>query len=254
MGSWLSPAEARRLASALAAILGLLALAALLAFLVVPGLRYQADPDLGRQGGGARAGGLASGWLDPTEYPPTPRQVIPPMDPATIMAPTPALLARGRELYQRECVLCHGPEGRGDGVGGRALDPGPRDFTSPAGWKVNPHLDGIYLTLEKGIPGTGMASYRQLSRRDRMALAHFVQSLGRFQRGQGDPAARAALERQFATTGEVLPNRIPVRQAIAILCREYAAAHPAPKEAPAPAPAPASGRAPGAAPPPPVHP
>lgn len=62
-------------------------------------------------------------------------------------------------------------------------------------------------------------------------------------------AARAGLERQSATTGEVIPNRIPVRRAIAILCREYAAAHPganaAPPAVPAPIPAPAPAAAPG---------
>jgi len=36
---------------------------------------------------------------------------------------------RGRALYVHYCVLCHGPEGRGDGLNADALDSQPRDFT-----------------------------------------------------------------------------------------------------------------------------
>jgi mono/diheme cytochrome c family protein len=36
---------------------------------------------------------------------------------------------RGQALYDHYCVLCHGPEGRGDGLNADALDSQPRDFT-----------------------------------------------------------------------------------------------------------------------------
>jgi mono/diheme cytochrome c family protein len=219
IAAWVSPAEARRLASALLAVLAGIGLLALFGFLVVPGLRYQADPD--RAGGGW----LDPGWCDPTDCPPTKKQVIPPLDPATVMTATPALLARGRELYDRECATCHGPDGKGDGPGGRALNPRPRDFSSGQGWDNGPTLPGIYRTLEVGVPGSGMGSFSYLARRDRMALAHLVQSLGSFDHG-ADPAAEAALARRFAASGETIPNRIPVQLAVDLLCREYAAAHP----------------------------
>ena len=226
ISDFLAPAEARRLASALLAVLAAIALVALLGFLVVPGWRYQADPDRGGAGGplppGTGPGGAS--WLDPTDYPPMRKQVIPPLDPATVLAPTAELLARGRDLYRQECAVCHGAQGRGDGPGGLALKPRPRDFTARAGWTRNPGLDGIYQTLEEGIPGTGMASFSDLSRSDRMALAHVVQAFGGA--AAQDPAGLAALKRRLAATGETLPNRIPVREAIDHLCREYAAEHP----------------------------
>lgn len=223
---YLSPAEGRRLVSALMAVLGFIGLLALFGFLVVPGLRFQATPyrDLG--GGPVQAVQLETGWLDPTDYPPAPRRVIPPLDPKEVMTATPALLARGRDLFAQECASCHGPKGRGDGPGGLALNPKPQDFTSRQGWKNNFHVDGIYQTLERGIPGSGMASFNYLGRKDRMALVHYVQSLGAFDHGGGDPRAREALEHTFATSGETIPNRIPVRLAVDILCREYAAQHP----------------------------
>jgi hypothetical protein len=57
-----------------------------------------------------------------------------------------------------------------------------------------------------------------------MALAHVVQSLGAFDHGANDPKAMAALEKLFASAGEVIPNRIPVARAVDSLCREYAQA------------------------------
>jgi len=224
IGQYLSPAEARRLGSALLVVVGFILLAAVVGFLVVPSLRYQANPD---QAGLANPVPGETGWLDPTDYPPMQKQVIPPIDPKTVMTPSPALLAQGREVFDRECATCHGPEGKGDGPGGKALNPRPRNFTSKDGWKGNYRLDGIYKTLDLGIPGTAMGSFNYLGRKDRMALAHLVQSLGKFDHGS-DPAATAALEHLFSSSGETIPDRIPVRWAIDRLCREYAASHPSP--------------------------
>jgi len=38
--------------------------------------------------------------------------------------------AKGQEVYNTYCALCHGPTGLGDGVGAAALDPKPRDLSS----------------------------------------------------------------------------------------------------------------------------
>jgi hypothetical protein len=65
-----------------------------------------------------------------------------------------------------------------------------------------------------------MVSYNYLRKQDRMALAHFVQSLGTFDHGPSDPRARAELEQRFASQGEVIPNRIPVRAAMRRLVAE----------------------------------
>ena len=39
-------------------------------------------------------------------------------------------------------------------------------------------MPGIFKTLSEGIRGTSMASFDYLSKKDRMALVHYVQSLG----------------------------------------------------------------------------
>jgi mono/diheme cytochrome c family protein len=37
---------------------------------------------------------------------------------------------KGREIYQLNCLTCHGPDGKGHGPASAALDPKPRDFTT----------------------------------------------------------------------------------------------------------------------------
>jgi len=214
---YLSPAELRRLISALLVVLGFISLAALFGFIIVPGLRFQAltaeeSPVVAVQGD--------AGWLDPTEYPSATKEIIPPIDPKTVMTPNPELMARGKAVYAQSCATCHGPEGKGDGPGGKGLTPPPRNFTANAAWKNGTRLEDIYRTLEEGLKGSSMVSYNYLSKRDRMALAHVVQSLGSFEHTPSDPKALVTLEKLFASAGEVIPSRIPVGQAINHLLAE----------------------------------
>jgi mono/diheme cytochrome c family protein len=217
---YVSPDELKRLLSALLVVLGFIGLAALFGFIVVPGLRYQAHATEAPPVQGTQA---QTGWLDPTDYPAAPRQVIPPIDPSTVMTPNPDLMARGKSVYLQSCATCHGAEGRGDGPGSKGLNPKPRDFSQAAGWKNGPRIEDIYRTLEEGIKNSSMVAYKDLRRRDRMALVHLVQSLGTFPRTPSDPAALAALEKSFASAGEVIPNRIPLQAAIDKVIAEFPA-------------------------------
>lgn len=221
MDKFLSPAEFKRLMAALMVVIGFIFLMAFFGFTVVPGLRYQAHTT---QEAAVQPVQGETGWLDPTDYPAMAREVIPPIDPKTVMTPNAALMARGKAVYAQTCATCHGPEGKGDGPGGTGLTPKPRDFTAAGGWKNGSRLEAIYRTLEEGIKGSSMVSYKDLSKKDRMALAHVVQSLGAFDHGASDPKALAELEKLFASAGEVIPNRIPVGRAVDFLCREYAEA------------------------------
>jgi mono/diheme cytochrome c family protein len=228
LSDYLSPEELKRLASALLVVLGFIAIMAFFGFTVVPGLRYQAHTTSDAT---VQAVQGETGWLDPTDYPAQAREIIPPIDPKTVMTPNAPLMARGKALYAQTCATCHGPDGHGDGPGGKGLNPRPRNFTEKAAWKNGTHLEDIYKTLDEGIKGSSMVSYNYLSKKDRMALVHVVQSLGTFDHGANDPKAIANLEKLFASAGEVIPNRIPVARAVTALSREYAEAHPTPPPA-----------------------
>ncbi|MBI5240790.1 MAG: c-type cytochrome [Elusimicrobia bacterium] len=217
-----SPEELKRLGTVFMTVLVGLCVVALFEFIVVPSLRIANRPpsgaDIPQQG--------ATGWLDPTEYPAVRGYVVPPVDPKTVLTASPELVQRGQELYAKNCVQCHGPDGLGDGASALTMDPRPRNFSQAAGWKNGSGLVGIFKTLAGGIPGGGMAAFDFIRAKDRMALAHFVQSKAMFQRPPEDAAALAALAKTFASAGEVVSNKIPVSLAMKKLVEEYSAPKP----------------------------
>jgi len=100
-------------------------------------------------------------------------------------------LRRGETLYRSHgCIACHGPEGRGDGLLARALDPGPRDLSDPSGYRQGHSAEEISRTIGMGVLGPGvspMPSYPHLSRADKDALAAWVVTLQK--QGTGDVLA-----------------------------------------------------------------
>ena len=50
-------------------------------------------------------------------------------------------IARGRQLFQKNCAVCHGAEGRGDGVAAAALPQRPDDLSKLAPPPIFP--DGV---------------------------------------------------------------------------------------------------------------
>lgn len=86
------------------------------------------------------------------------------------------MVAHGGKVYSQNCAVCHGDKGAGDGAAGLALNPRPRNFIEGK-WTNGGDRAGIYEVLQKGIPGSSMASFAHLPPVDRWALVHFVRSL-----------------------------------------------------------------------------
>jgi high-affinity iron transporter len=89
---------------------------------------------------------------------------------------TPSL-ARGAQLYRRECTICHGETGLGDGPTGRVLRPPP---TSLAGGPLLSDATPLsfYLRITIGTAGTAMPAYEsRLPAADRWALALYSSTL-----------------------------------------------------------------------------
>jgi len=215
--------ELKRLLSSLLVFVGALVIAGLFAIIVAPGMRNANKPEAPTP---MSPVGGEPGWLDPTAFPPERGRLIPPVDPATLIAASPALTERGKTLFERDCLQCHGASGNGDGPAASTMNPRPRNFTSPDGWTNGYNLPAIYKTLSVGVPGTSMAPFDYLTKRDRMALAHYVQSLGAFTHDTAGPEATAALSKELAVPGERTPNRIPVSMAMAKLEEEFSSQPP----------------------------
>lgn len=220
--SWES--EAQGLFKRYAVPSGVLMTFVVFASIVVPAMMRERRPRLHE--GAEQPTALTPGWLDQAEAPAEKGRDLPPVDPATVMSPTPKLLARGQTLFKQNCTSCHGDTGHGDGPASATLNPRPRNFTQPGGWTRGYRITDIFETISHGVKGTGMNAFDFIAPADRMALVHYVRSLGSFDHGGEDPKATQALEDQFRSKGMHIPNRIPVSLAIKRMLAEQKAPPP----------------------------
>ena len=65
---------------------------------------------------------------------------------------------KGKVVFEKHCLVCHGPQGKGDGPTGKMLKPPPADFSSPASKKKS-EAD-LRQTIENGRPGTAMVPWK----------------------------------------------------------------------------------------------
>ncbi len=89
---------------------------------------------------------------------------------------------RGKALYERYCIFCHGPSGDGRGESAPFLDPKPRDFTK-AVFKCRSTPSGdlpldsdLYDTISRGIHASGMPSWKPLLRQERVDLVAYIKT------------------------------------------------------------------------------
>lgn len=95
---------------------------------------------------------------------------------------------RGKDLYRRYCIYCHGRYGDGRGESAPYMDPKPRDFTQ-ATFKCRSTPTGslpldtdLYDTISRGVHASGMPSWNPLTRQQRADLVAFIKSFSpRFQ-------------------------------------------------------------------------
>jgi copper transport protein len=107
---------------------------------------------------------------------------------------TPASIARGQELYQQQCVICHGLNARGDGPLAASLNPRPADLRV----HVAQHTEGqLWLWLSDGFPGSAMPAFRStLSDEDRWHVINYLEAQYGAQAGNAVPAKPETASRQ----------------------------------------------------------
>ncbi len=114
--------------------------------------------------------------------------------PVAASADDASLVARGKKVFDKYCVLCHGEKGDGKGlVGiihrfqkhGTVIRIYPRDFTAgmfkfrttPTGYL--PTDADLLHTITEGIPRSGMPSHKDVSLADRKAVIAYIKTFSK---------------------------------------------------------------------------
>lgn len=138
--------------------------------------------------------------------------------PAAVTAQDAARVEEGKRVYNRSCVVCHGPNGDGKGLMGvihRAQQTGvvvstyPRDFTAgmykfrstPTG--SLPTDEDLLRVVTNGIPRSGMPSHKDLSLEDRQAVIEYIKTFSKRWKDQApDPPLRLGAVPSYVGTTE----------------------------------------------------
>jgi mono/diheme cytochrome c family protein len=138
----------------------------------------------------------------------------PPVDVFKLSVATPELIAKGKGLYETTCSPCHGPDGKGDGPAGATLNPKPRNFHELGGWTNGPTFEGMFITLQEGIPNRGMASYANIAPEDRIAIIDYLRTLNPNYPPIKQEDLKTLDQAYSLSMGVKQPNTIPIKLAI----------------------------------------
>lgn len=83
-------------------------------------------------------------------------------------------LELGKEIYMERCKVCHGNQGDGKSFAANALNPPPRNFTTPLA-KKELTLKRMIDSATNGRPGTAMMPWKDnLSSEEIRAVVHYI--------------------------------------------------------------------------------
>ncbi|SRR6266536_3573171 len=85
---------------------------------------------------------------------------------------------KGKAIYERLCMTCHGTQSKGDGPAGLMMTPHPADFTSP---KIKSKPDSELLgSIKNGRPPSTMSAFReQLSEQQIHDVLAYIRTFGK---------------------------------------------------------------------------
>jgi mono/diheme cytochrome c family protein len=156
-----------------------------------------------------------------TDLPVVQARTVPPVDIFKMKDATTELIQKGKELYTTNCASCHNETGAGGGPAAVGMNPAPRNFTSPDGWKNGRTLSAIYTTLEEGIEGSSMISYNFLTPQERISIAHYIRKEFIPNPPVDTDDDLSALNSLYNLSGGMeIPAQIPVSTAMEILASE----------------------------------
>lgn len=95
-------------------------------------------------------------------------------------ADTPKVEDKGKDLYlSYGCALCHGWDGRGDGINGQKLNPKPTNFHDPRTYHYGIDTDSIRRSIQYGIKEDNsiMPAFEHISPQEMKEIISYLQSL-----------------------------------------------------------------------------
>lgn len=121
---------------------------------------------------------VQAGELDAVVGPTAPDEI-----PSKKLPATPEVIEAGKKIYERRCLPCHGVNGAGDGPAADTMNPRPRDFTRGL-FKLKstqhgelPTDEDLFRTISRGIPGSGMPSWKRLlSEDERLQVIAYIKT------------------------------------------------------------------------------
>jgi len=113
-----------------------------------------------------------------------------------MLTPTPTKLERGKVIYQRQCVTCHGDQGTNDTEWAKSNGLAAGGFK--AGWEHGGGVIQIYNTISQKQDDLQHPVFNYVAYQDRWAVSHYVRS---FNPNQTDPAAVKEQARVDAVNG-----------------------------------------------------
>ncbi|MDK2980494.1 MAG: cytochrome c oxidase cbb3-type subunit [Chloroflexota bacterium] len=86
------------------------------------------------------------------------------------------VLDEGKAIFIRECMVCHGDAGRGNGPYRATIQPGPPDFGDGS---YGDYSDADYFwRISEGVPWTAMPAWKlQYGEEDRWKLVHYIRGI-----------------------------------------------------------------------------
>jgi mono/diheme cytochrome c family protein len=95
--------------------------------------------------------------------------------PANPVKADQASLARGKELYNINCAVCHGSDGKGNGPMASHLQNKPYDLTS---FPIQSFTDGgVFFIISTGVPGKMPAMNGNLTVLGRWDVVNYMRTL-----------------------------------------------------------------------------
>src|SRR5262249_55245449 len=116
--------------------------------------------------------------------------------PEKLPTSSPQAIARGRELYAKSCISCHGDKGKGEGTQEQKNSDGrptrPRDFTRGI-FKGGREFPQLYARIMQGMPGSPMPASSSAYKPEEVAdMIHYILSLS-------DPRAQGKVDHKRTT-------------------------------------------------------